>query len=379
MPAPPSPTPRDFSQRPFVAIWEMTQACQLACRHCRADARTQRSPFELTTEEAQSLLCQVRAMEIPVFVLTGGDPLERPDLEALVAYGTSIGVRVSITPSATPRLTQPALARLKDSGIARVALSLDGSAPAIHDHFRGVEGSFARTLDGARWVHELGLPLQINSSMSRFNRDDFDALAELVESLRPQMWSVFFLIPTGRAKPEDMLSAEECEELFVRLYRMAGRVKFAIKTTEAMHYRRYVMQQQARAARTQGNSAAPKLAIPGRGINDGQGFVFISHTGDICPSGFLPRAGGNIRRQTLAEVYRTSPLFQRLRDADQLGGKCGVCEFRHICGGSRARAYALTGDVMAFDPSCAYEPPAWREMLATAHEVYAAGAAEPSA
>ncbi|MGN6591824.1 MAG: radical SAM protein, partial [Terriglobales bacterium] len=194
-------------ERPYVAIWETTQACQLACLHCRASARPHRSPLELSTAEAECLLCQIRALEVPVFVLTGGDPLERPDLVHLVRYGSEIGLHVALTPSATPLLTRDALAALQQAGLARVAVSLDGSQAALHDGFRGVPGSYDRTLAAIAWARELGLPVQINSTLSRHNWEDFEALAALVSSLGIVLWSVFFLIPTGRARMEDMLSA----------------------------------------------------------------------------------------------------------------------------------------------------------------------------
>jgi radical SAM protein len=343
-------------ERPYVAIWETTQACQLACLHCRASARPHRSPLELSTAEAENLLCQIRALEVPVFVLTGGDPLERPDLTHLVRYGSQIGLHVALTPSATPLLTREALAGLQQAGLARVAVSLDGSHPALHDGFRGVPGSFDRTLAAIAWAHELGLPVQINSTLSRHNREDFEALAALVSSLGIVLWSVFFLIPTGRARMEDMLGAEECEQVFARLYELSQQVPFAIKTTEGMHYRRYALQRRASERRAGLLPADTPLPRPARNINDGKGFVFISHTGLVYPSGFLPLGAGSIRTQTLADIYRNSPLFQDLRRPERLGGKCGACEFRDICGGSRARAYALTGDPLAADPACLYQP-----------------------
>lgn len=343
-------------ERPYVAIWETTQACQLSCLHCRASARPHRSPLELSTAEAKDLLRQIRALEVPVFVLTGGDPLERPDLTHLVRYGSDIGLRVSLTPSATPLLTRGALAGLQQAGLARVAVSLDGSQAALHDGFRGVPGSWERTLAAATWARQLGLPVQINSTLSRHNWEDFDALAALVSSLDIALWSVFFLVPTGRARPQDLLSAEECEQVFARLYELSARVPFAIKTTEGMHYRRYTMMRRAQERREGIAPAAAALPRPTRNINDGKGFIFISHTGVVFPSGFLPLRAGNIRSQPLAEIYRNSPLLQALRDPSRLGGKCGACEFRDICGGSRARAYALTGDALAADPSCLYQP-----------------------
>jgi radical SAM protein len=353
----------NYSERPFIVIWEMTQACDLACVHCRACAKPLRHPLELTTAEAQQLIDQVAGLHVPVFVLSGGDPLKRPDLFSLVEYATMRGVRTSLTPSATPLLTQAAIAELQSCGLARLAVSLDGSTAEIHDAFRGVPGSYELTLQAIRWARELGLPVQINTTVTRRNLGDFDPMVRLLESLDIVLWSVFFLVPTGRGQIDDLISAAETEEVFAKLYETSRRVKFDIKTTEAQHYRRYVAQAQARERRLRSLlPSRPKtedgIGRAPRGINDAKGFVFISHLGDVFPSGFLPLAAGNIRRTLLADIYRHAPLFRDLRDTSLLEGKCGVCEFREICGGSRARAFALTGNPFAEEPICAYQPKA---------------------
>jgi radical SAM protein len=362
----PSEAKMDFNDRPFIAIWEVTQACDLACLHCRACAKPLRHPLELSTSEGEDLIDQIAALRVPVFVLTGGDPLKRPDLFRLVEYATARGVRTSLTPSATPLLTREALVELKRRGLARLAVSLDGSTAAIHDGFRGVAGSFALTLDVLRWAREVGLPSQINTTVCRPNLANFDEVAKLVEALKPALWSVFFLVPTGRGRTADLLTAEEFEGVFAKLYGFSRRAPFDIKTTEAQHYRRFYAQARARERRNATPLEAPVAAVDSfagdgigrapRGLNDAKGFVFISHTGEVFPSGFLPISAGNIRQQTLAEIYRHSPLFTALRDPSRLKGKCGVCEFREICGGSRARAYALTGDPLSEEPCCVYQP-----------------------
>jgi radical SAM protein len=355
--------PVDFNERPYIVIWEVTQACDLACVHCRASAQPKRSPFELSTEEGKRLIDEVAQMEVPVFVLTGGDPIKRPDLFELIEYAKKLGVRVSLTPSATPLLTRDIVHRLKESGLARLAVSLDGSHAEVHDAFRGMSGSFDRTMEAIEWANEVKLPVQMNTTFSRRNVEDFDQIAALMESKKIALWSVFFLVPTGRGKLDDLLSAEEFEGIFAKLHVLSKRARFHIKTTEAQHYRRYVLQQQVAAKRSGATECAdaPKreqdtIGRAPRGLNDGKGFVFVSHTGEVYPSGFLPFAGGNVRSESLADIYRGSSVFQRLRDDDKLGGKCGACEFRHICGGSRARAYALTGDPMAEEPCCSYVP-----------------------
>ncbi len=352
----------DFNERPFIAIWEVTQACDLACVHCRASAQPDRNPLELSTDEGKDLIDQISALQVPVFVLTGGDPIKRPDLFELIAHARSVGVRVSLTPSATPLLTHEIVVRLKEAGLARLAVSMDGANAVTHDAFRGMSGSFARTLDAVRWANEIGLPVQINTTFSRRNIGEVDAIVALMEKLQVTLWSVFFLVPTGRGKLNDLLSAEEFESVFEKVYTLAKTASYDIKTTEAQHYRRFLLQQRV-AERKSGQSsssvherATDAIGRAPRGLNDGKGFVFISHKGEVFPSGFLPLAAGNIREQELATIYRDSPLFRDLRDTSKLEGKCGSCEFKEICGGSRARAYALTGNPLAEEPCCSYVP-----------------------
>lgn len=351
----------DFNERPFLAIWEVTQACDLACVHCRASAQPNRHPMELTTEEGKDLIDQIAAMDVPVFVLTGGDPIKRPDLFDLIGHARAMGVRVSLTPSATPLLTREIVFRLKEAGLARLAVSLDGARAETHDAFRGMSGSYARTLNVIEWANEAGLPTQINTTFSRRNMAELDAIAELVEKLRITLWSVFFLVPTGRGKLDDLLNADEFEQIFARIYQLSKTASFDIKTTEAQHYRRFLLQQRVveRRAGTLTEAAEKVVDTIGRaprGLNDGKGFVFISHTGEVYPSGFLPLSAGNVRREALRTIYRESPLFTQLRDTSKLEGKCGACEFKEVCGGSRARAYALTGDPFAEEPCCSYIP-----------------------
>jgi radical SAM protein len=351
----------DFNEHPFIAIWEVTQACDLACVHCRASAQPQRHPMELSTDEGKHLIDQIAAMKIPVFVLTGGDPIKRPDLFELIGHARSRGVRVSLTPSATPLLTREIVARLKEAGLARLAVSMDGASAETHDAFRGMNGSFARTLDAVRWANEIGLPVQINTAFSRRNIGEIDVIVALMERLKIALWSVFFLVPTGRGKLNDLLTADGFEQVFERIYRLSKSANFDIKTTEAQHYRRFLLQQRL-AERKAGElmftpkKVADAIGRAPRGLNDGKGFVFISHVGEVFPSGFLPVSAGNIRHQPLSAIYRESPLFRGLRVTAKLEGKCGACEFKEICGGSRARAYALTGNPFAEEPCCSYVP-----------------------
>jgi radical SAM protein len=355
----------DFHERPFIVIWETTQACDLACVHCRACAQPLRSTLELSTDEAKRLIDEVAALRAPVFVLTGGDPLKRHDIFELVEYASTHGVRISLTPSATPLLTQEAIHKLKQCGLARLAISLDGPSAEIHDAFRRVRGSYDWTLRAVCWAREIGLPVQINTTITRHNLQYLDSMIAVLEQLDIALWSVFFLVPTGRGSAIGLISAEEFEQVFEKLYETSRRVKFDIKSTEAQHYRRFLLQRRTEEKRKGngqslplmlGTSTADGIGRAPRGINDGKGFVFISHLGEVFPSGFLPVSAGNVRKQSLTEIYRHSPLFVSLRDSTNLKGKCGICEFRQVCGGSRARAYALTGDVFAEEPCCVWQP-----------------------
>jgi radical SAM protein len=353
----------NFDERPFLVIWEVTQACDLSCLHCRACAQPSRSPLELNTTEARRLIDEIAEMHVPVFVLTGGDPLKRPDIFDLVEYAASRGVRTSLTPSATPLLTRDVIADLQRRGLARLAISLDGPTAAIHDAFRRVPGSYDWTLNAVRWARQSGLPAQINTTVTGHNLQHLDAMIELLEGLDIVLWSVFFLVPTGRGSTIDLISAEEFEQVFEKLYKTSRRVRFDIKSTEAQHYRRFLLQRRTEEKR-RGGSPPPILGMgtpdgigrSPRGINDGKGFAFISHLGEVFPSGFLPVSAGNVRKQSLRDLYQHSPMFAALRDSDNLRGKCGRCEFREVCGGSRARAYAITGDAFAEEPCCAWEP-----------------------
>lgn len=348
----------DFHHSPMVAFYEVTQACDLVCRHCRACAQPRRHPAELDSEMSKRLISQLAEFpKRPMLVITGGDPMKRGDLFRLVEHGVAAGLHVALTPSATPLVTRDAVCRLAAAGLSRLALSLDGADAATHDRFRGVEGSFSHTLDILGYARDAGLPLQINTTVTRWNVSQIDAFAALMADLDVVLWSVFFVVPVGRATLEDRIAPEEYEEVFERLLYHSRRQSFQIKTTEAPHYRRFLLE---------GNKCGPtdkRTADRGRllvGTNDGKGILFVSHAGLIHPSGFLPIVCGVYPWNSVVDVYQRSPIFQAMRDADRLGGKCGVCEYRNICGGSRSRSYACTGDPLAAEPDCVYQPPAWQ-------------------
>lgn len=361
----------DFDRAPFLVIWETTQACALACRHCRASARPWRDPLELTTEEGKRVVRATAEMGTPLIVFSGGDPVNRPDLFELIRYGREQGLRTATIPAATDRLTRDLVRGLKDSGLDQMALSLDFPRPDLHDAFRGVPGAFAKTLEAAAWAREHGLPLQINTTVCGDTAPYLEEMAELVERLGVVFWEVFFLIPVGRGSVLNGLSASECERIFDLLYRVQKKSTFIVKVTEAPHYRRHVAQRERASAGERGRPAGAvempavltrsegpghTMGLAPRGVNAGNGFLFVSHRGDIYPSGFLPLSAGNVRDCSLADAYRSSDLFRRLRSPHLFKGRCGRCEFREICGGSRSRAFSLTSDPFETDPWCAYRP-----------------------
>ncbi|MGE5853060.1 MAG: TIGR04053 family radical SAM/SPASM domain-containing protein [Deltaproteobacteria bacterium] len=375
----------DFNQRPFTVVWETTRACDLACLHCRAEANPQRSGDELTFEEAQALVQSVKAfgMPYPLFILTGGDPAKRPDIFDIISYARAEGLRVAMTPSATPLITRSAIQNFAQSGLARLAVSLDGKDAASHDGFRGVPGSFNHTLRILDWCAEFGLETQIHTTVTRHVLDDLREIADLIAGRAIKLWALFLLIAVGRAaRPEVRrlnLNARQFEALFHWMYELTQCAPFDVTPREGYHYRRVLLQRRAAElginaedllAKAEMNRWAPSdVAASARatrivraplGVNDGKGILFVSHRGDVQPSGFLNLIGGNIRSQTLADIYRRSKVFVQLRDYTALKGKCGVCEFRSICGGSRARAFAVSGDPMRSDPYCVYQPLAWK-------------------
>jgi len=361
----------DFAHYPYLVAWEVTNACLLACRHCRASAEPHPLPGELSTEEGLRLIEEVATYRPkPLLLLTGGDPLARPDLFLLIQRARDLGVKVGLTPAATPLLTRETVFRLKEAGVTRLALSLDGARAETHDAFRGEQGTFLRTLEALTWAKEAGLPTQVNTTVTRDTWPEIQALPDLLAEKGVVLWSLFFLVPVGRGALLKQLSAREFEEVLGWLYEVSKTYPFHVKTTEAHHFRRVVLQRRAQEgqgdrALAAGESLHREYFQDGMehsrlGVTDGNGFVFVSATGDVAPSGFLPVYAGNIREKPLLEIYRNSPLFQELRNKDLLKGKCGVCEYRYVCGGSRARAWAETGDYLGSEPRCAYVPPAWR-------------------
>ena len=348
--------PQDFSRAPLVVFWESTRACALKCLHCRAVAQPYRHALELDTLEGCRLLDDLAAFDpSPIVILTGGDPFLRRDIFDLLGYGIELGLRMSVSPSVTRLVNRQVLLRLRELGISRLSFSLDGSSPQVHDAFRGVRGSFAQTIARMQDALDVGLALQINTTVSRHNLKDLPSVCELLSTFpRIVLWDLFLLVPTGRAQRNDVISSEDHEEVFRWLYGIASSVPYGIKTTLGQHYRRVVLQSALREGRSLKEVWSRGTARSS--TNDGKGVCFVSHIGDVYPSGFLPMSRGNVRRRSVVEIYRSDPVFRALRDPDRLKGKCGRCPFRAICGGCRARAYAYTGDYLAPEPCCVFDP-----------------------
>ncbi len=340
----------DLSQKPFILFWELTRACPLACKHCRATAQAKAHPDELNTQDALALLDQIAELAPPMLVLTGGDPMMRPDLKQLVTYAASKGLRVGLSPAATPLLLRTDFHELKAMGVQSMSLSLDGATRETHDAFRGLSHTFERTLEAAQRAKEAGIHLQINTTLMRSTLPELEDFLTLMREIKPDMWSIFLLVPTGRASMEELPDAADVEAAWQRIEELSSQVDFGVKTTEGHHYRRVALQ-----LAKQRRQAPARHAIPTR---DGKGVLFISHTGDIQPSGFLPLTAGNVKADNLTHVYREHPLFKQLRDDNALQGKCGRCEYRSLCGGSRARAYGMSGELLGEGPRRPDPPPA---------------------
>ena len=372
----------DISKRPFIIFWELTRACKLACKHCRAKAQRQRHPNELSFEETKEVIRQIVdfGKPYPLVVITGGDPLLREDVFDVVRFGVQKGLRMAIAFSGTDLATPEALDALKEAGISRIAISIDGSNEEIHDGFRGIKGTFRESMKILKNARKVGLSTQINTTVTKFNLEDLANLAKLAMENKVTLWDVFFVVPTGRAKAEYMPTAQEFEDVLNWLYDVS-RSGLNVKSSAATHLRRIELQRDAgmqpnvsdlyfnlKEKLKLDSKSESKIVAGGHGrsladgikrmtgITDGRGMLFISHIGEVYPSGFLPLVAGNVRRETLKEIYNSSEIFMDLKDPDKLKGKCGRCEYRRICGGSRARAYAMTGDYLEQEPRCLYIP-----------------------
>ncbi|HET8892322.1 MAG TPA: radical SAM protein [Candidatus Angelobacter sp.] len=347
----------DLNKTPFIAIWETTQACDVACLDYGDWIQPDPDPLELTTPEAEQLIDEVAELRPPIFVMTGADPLKRKDIYRLIHHAAARELHPVLVLPATPRLTRDAIAELKHSRLSRLVLNLDGSTAELHDLICGVHGSFERTMEAMQWADQWKLRYQITTHFCERNLHDLENLAALLKTLRISQWSVAFPVPENAIELEETPSAGQFEEAFARLYALAQKVPFKIKTSEAPHYRRYVLQQQRLSRAEAAGPSKFENGIPGiMPVNEERGTVFISHTGDVYPCASLQVSGGNVRVQKLADIYRSSQVFTLLRDPRNLTGKCGECAFKQVCGGSRARAYAINADMFREDPACIYRP-----------------------
>jgi radical SAM protein len=349
-----------YAQAPRNVYWEITLACDLACRHCRANAQHERDPAELSTDEGKALVESVKELG-SLLILTGGDPMKRADLFELMEFARGLHVPVAITPSTTPTLTRPVVSRFAEIGVTAMGISLDGPSAEIHDGFRNVAGTFDCSMRALAWAKEFDIPVQVNTTVTADTIPHLQAIYDLLrERAAPPVrrWSLFVLVPVGRGVELGVPTAEQIEDAFAWVYDVAADAPFHVGTVEAPQYRRFWIQQKVADGATPED--IDRLAgRMGFGVRDGNGVIFVSHKGEVYPAGFLPfPLLGNVRERSLTELYRHSPALQALRDATQLKGRCGVCEYKWACGGSRARAYAMFGDPQQEDPLCVYQPAA---------------------
>jgi radical SAM protein len=371
------PVARAYDERPLLIFWEMTRACPLACAHCRAQAQHTPMPGEMSTEEGKAFLRDVAGFgsPSPILVLTGGDPLARPDFFPLLEQARAQGTRVALAPAVSPALAGATLDRLRELGVSAISISLDGARAATHEGIRQVPGHFQQTIDKLGELVQRGFTVQVNTTVMRRNAEELADVAVLLKRLGVHIWEVFFLVHVGRGTAVEELGAAECEDVSHFLYESA-RYGFIVRTVEGPFFRRVVTWRadapdDADPASMFGlGPLYRRLAGPLRaelgpppthpratsaGTRDGNGILFVAHDGAVCPAGFLPLPLGNVREKSVVEIYRSHPVLQAIRRAE-FTGRCGACEFREICGGSRSRAYAAFGDPLAEDPACAYVP-----------------------
>jgi radical SAM protein with 4Fe4S-binding SPASM domain len=344
---------------PLVLAWELTRACPLACHHCRAAAQTARHPAELTTDEGRRLLADV-AETFPgaVLILTGGEPLTRPDVLELAATGSALGLQMALSVDVGRLLTPELCAATHEAGVRRVSFSLHFPDAERCDGFASTPGFHEGALFGLANLRAAGIPFQLHTTVMRSNAELLPRMHALVGDLGAAGWELFFLVPTGRGRllADEELPAVEQERVLRWLYRLQRHSPFPVKQICAPHFRRVEVQSARTREERRPQRVTARLTTQSRGCLAGNGFAFVSHVGDVCGCGFLPLSVGNVRDRPFSELYREAPLFEAFRDPARLGGDCGACEFRAVCGGCRARAYVATGDPLGEEPDCAYEP-----------------------
>jgi len=361
-------------EAPHLVAWELTRSCYLNCRHCRAAARHGPYSGELTTEEAFRLLDQFRELGRFIVILTGGEPMMRPDIWEIARHGADLGLRMVLAPCGV-LVTDETVARMREAGIERISLSIDGATAESHDDFRRVPGAFDMVVAAAAAARRGGMPFQINTTVTRRNVDELERILDLAVELGAVAFHPFLLVPTGRGAElaPDELSPDEYERVLHWVYDRAAELPLHFKPTCAPHYHRVRLQREKEErhaglrAREPRGGAGHRGGHPGglnaltKGCMGGTGFAFVSHTGTVQICGFLDLPAGNVREESFVDIWRGSPLFLQLRDFGAYRGKCGACEYLRVCSGCRARAHALTGDHMAAEPFCSYIPPRWED------------------
>lgn len=347
---------RDSTPPCRLIAWEITRSCNLACRHCRAEAHKEPYPGELSTNEAKALIDCFPETGSPIIIFTGGEPMMRPDVYELVAYATQKGLRCVMSPNGT-LITPETAGLIRDSGVMRCSISIDGPDAASHDAFRGVPGAFALSMRGIEHLKNAGVEFQINTTVTKNNLHSFRDIFALCRNIGAAAWHIFLLVPTGRgAELEDqVISAEEYEKTLNWFYDFRKTTTMHLKATCAPHYYRIMRQR----AREEGVKVTPDLfgmEAMTRGCLGGIGFCFISHVGQVQPCGYLTLDCGNVRETPFPKIWRDSAQFHKLRNPAAYHGKCGPCEYHSVCGGCRARAMTMSGDYLAQEPLCTYTP-----------------------
>ncbi len=343
-----------------MIAWESTRACRFACVHCRADAQTEPDPRQLTTEEAYRLVDEIAEFAKPLFIISGGDPLLRSDIFDVAARADKAGLRVVMSPSGS-RISPETVRRMSESGVKMVSISLDGSNPQVHDGFRKVPGSFDMVASTLNVLRECGMPFQINTTVTQHNLDDLPLIRDVAVRLGASAWDIFMLVPTGRAGVKMEVTAEEYEGTLSKVYGWNRSSPIPIKMTCAPHYMRIIAQSERSGepvvkAGDRVHGRRPSSRLGGRGCMAGNGFCFVSNVGKVYGCGFLQLEAGDIRQEGFRKLYQESPLFQTLRNYELLDGRCGVCEYKTVCGGCRARALGASQNFLGEEPYCTYIP-----------------------
>ncbi|SDT99038.1 heme b synthase [Desulfobacula phenolica] len=339
-----------------LVAWETTRRCNLSCKHCRAGAEDHPYENELDTRASFKLLDQIKQVGDPIIILTGGEPLLRDDIFDIAAYGTKLGLRMVMAPNGT-LITKETAKKMKDSGIKRISVSLDGSTPETHDTFRGLENAFESSIRGIKIAKEAGIEFQINTTITKTNLDQIPKILDLAQNLGAVAHHIFLLVPTGRGKyiVDTEINAKEYEQTLNWFYDQREKVNLQLKATCAPHYYRILRQRSKKDGKSVTFETHGLDAVT-RGCLAGTGFCFISHVGRVQTCGFLDVECGDITKQTFKDVWENSRVFNELRNFNNLEGKCGLCEFKRVCGGCRARAYEATGSYLAEEPLCSYQP-----------------------